>query len=876
MNFKRISLIAFLVLPLPAADLFEATVQPLLISRCGGCHGAQAKFDITSADGFARAQVVVPGKPEESKLFQFVSSGAMPKSGQKLSAAELSAVRQWILDGAVYPRQRPVFWAFRSPVKPAGTHSIDSFIQAKLGAKGVQPSPKADHRTLIRRLHFDLTGLPPRAEDLDRTYAETVERLLASPHYGERWGRHWLDIVRFGETDGGEHNNDRPFAWPYRDYVIESLNADKPYNQFIREQIAGDILGPHDPKMVAATGFLVAGPWDSVSAELNKDKNMLATARMDELDDIVTTTFNTFQGLTVNCARCHDHKFDPIPTRDYYKLTSVFSGVGFGTRKVATPEAEAEYEEKSKPVRQRLDEARRAVGAIDDPVRTAILREKLILFDKAREKEPLRIPLNPVWNRNVFQPVTASRFRLTVTAHQGKLPKIDRLQLLPGGPELIDWKGAVKASNDAPVFVEMTMTTPVTVAELLWSTDARNGASDGQPSVYRIEAQTTDGKWTLLCSSLDHEGRVEVAMPVVTDEELLERLKPEQRAERERLITARTRIESELKSIPEPPRIHAAKPREIAKSYLLERGSVTRPGDEVHPGALTAIKQLAAEFELSEPASDKDRRLALANWITDERNPLTARVIVNRVWAGHFGAGIVNTPSDFGLNGDRPSHPELLDWLAVSFIENGWSLKWLHRQILNSHVYQQSTAMNEKAHAVDADNRLLWRMPLKRMDAETLRDAILFSSGKLNLEGRGGPSFALQKNGGKGSYIYQALDHDGPEVWRRSVYRYVVRGGERIFLDSFDCPDPSVATPQRTVSNTPVQALTLLNNDFVLRHAAFLAERAAGDIERVYRILFQRAPSAKEREAGELFVKQHGMAVYCRVLLNTNEFVYVP
>ena len=288
-----------------------------------------------------------------------------------------------------------MFWAFRSPVKPDGTHSIDTFVSAKLAQKGLSPAPKADHRTLLRRLHFDLTGLPPKPEDMRATYEETVERLLASPQYGERWGRHWLDIVRFGETDGGEHNNDRPYAWPYRDYVIESLNADKPYDQFIREQIAGDLLAPNEPKMVAATGFLVAGPWDSVSAELNKDKNMAATARMDELDDMVTTTFHTFQALTVNCARCHDHKFDPIPTRDYYKLTSVFAGVGFGTRKVATPDADTEYDRITKPVRDRLEQTRKAIGAIEDPVRTVLLREKLIAFDKAREKEPLRTTLEP-------------------------------------------------------------------------------------------------------------------------------------------------------------------------------------------------------------------------------------------------------------------------------------------------------------------------------------------------------------------------------------------------------------------------------------------------------------------------------------------------
>jgi hypothetical protein len=285
---------------------------------------------------------------------------------------------------------------------------------------------------------------------------------------------------------------------------------------------------------------------------------------------------------------------------------------------------------------------------------------------------------------------------------------------------------------------------------------------------------------------------------------------------------------------------------------------------------------------LDAKAPDDLRRTALADWIADAKNPLTARVIVNRVWFYHFGNGIVNTPSDFGLMGDRPSHPELLDWLAVSFMENGWSLKWLQRQIVMSQAFQQSSVLNEKAFAVDADNRLLWRMPLRRMDAEALRDTMLAATGSLNFE-RGGPSYLLQKKGGGGSYIYDALDNDGPAVWRRAVYRFVVRGGGRIFMDSFDCPDPSVATPQRSNSNTPVQALTLLNNSFVMKQSERMAERlrreasdVSGQVARAYSLLYGRAPSEKELRAGMAFIGQHSLAAYARVLFNTNEFLYTP
>ncbi len=762
--------------------------------------------------------------------------------------------------------RKPVFWSLRPPVKTPGT--IDSFIIAKLQAKNLDLAPKADQRTLIRRLSFDLTGLPPTPDLYKLTYDEALEQLLASRHYGERWGRHWLDVVRFGETDGGEHNYERMHAWRYRDYVIRSLNEDKPYDQFIGEQIAGDLLDGDNAELVAATGFLVAGPWDQVSAELNKDKVMTATARMDELDDMVTTTFHTFQAMTVNCARCHDHKFDPIPTRDYYRLTAVFRGVGFGNRKVATPEIDKAYDMAAKPIRDELDVVKHSLAAIEDPVRFRLLRDKYIAFDREREAEPSRITLNPVWNRNRFAPTTAKHWRLVITGHSGKLPVVESLKLSPAGTTIDKWQGEAKANDEAPAIITLPLTDKP-IAEMTWS---------GHLTVYRLEASDNGQTWRAVCSSLDHVGRNELDLPSLSDTELIRALTPEARAQRAELLSKRALLEKKLAVIPAPPLVYAAKPRAVEKAYLLERGSVTRQKDELTPGSLTAVAQLSSDLAATTDAPDKARRLALADWIVDPKNPLTARVIVNRVWQYHFGQGIVNTPSDFGLMGDRPSHAELLDSLAISFIENGWSLKWLHRQILRSQTYQQSDRFDKKAHAVDAANRLLWRMPLKRMDAETLRDSILFVTGKLDLEHRGGPSFALQKKKERGAFIYAALENDGPDVWKRSVYRFVVRGGERIMLDSFDCPDPAVATPQRSISNTPVQALTLLNNDFVLKQAEFLAERigSKNPVDRAYDLLYGRAPTERERQIGLQFLSKQPLAAYCRVLLNSNEFVYVP
>ena len=782
------------------------------------------------------------------------------------------------------PRKQP-FWAFRSPAKSAPpalagvSHPIDAFVFHKLKSKGLAPSPRASLRDLTRRVYFDLIGLPPETAAYRESYEAAVDRLLASPQYGERWGRHWLDIVRFGETDGGEHNYERFHAWRYRDYVIDAFNRDKPYQQFIREQISGDLMEPENPSMVAATGFLVAGPWDQVSAEINKDKLMAMTARMDELDDMVTTTFHTFQALTVNCARCHNHKFDPIPAKDYYKLTSVFRGVTFGTRTVAPAEVMAAYDQRVKPLRDRLTKLRASLGLIEDPIRTRMLLTRYLAFDQAKPDEARRIPVNPIYNRNRFAPVTAPHWRLVVTKHQGKRAKLAEVRL-NGAVVLTGWTAAEEAKDDSPATAMLRAPTDA-VREIAWATDAVNGARDGSIAVYRLEASQDGATWSAICSSLDHVRSLEVDLPGVSEAELLTQLSEGARADRQRLAGEIARVESDLAAVAEPAKVYAAKPAPLTKAHLLDRGSVAKPLEEVFPGGLTAVSQLPDDFKLLPNATDAERRTTLANWIASPQNPLTARVMVNRVWAFHFGTGLVNTPSDFGVMGDRPSHPELLDWLAVWFMDNGWSVKKLHWLILTSRTYQQASGFNPKAAAIDAGNRFYWRMSPKRMDAETLRDTMLALSGNLRLDPAGGPGFLLQKKGDRGSYIYKALNNDGPEVWRRAVYRFVVRGGERIMLDSFDCPDPAVATPQRTVSNTAVQALTLFNNEFVLKQASLLArrltrEQAADPVARVYESLFGRAPSPHERELSREFLRSNPLELFCRVLINSNEFVYVP
>ncbi len=853
----------FAACSLPAAGPFDAAGR-ILAERCAKCHGAGATlsgFDVTSRatvlKGGKLGPAVAPGDPSGSRLYQFAAEGKMPP-GAKLPPSEIAALREWIAAGAPWSGPdslapaKSKWWAFAPPVKPTGTGSIDAFLTAKLVEKDLAFSPPASPRALIRRLSFNLTGLPPALEDYALGYEAAVEKYLASPRYGERWARHWLDVVRYGETDGGEHNITRTAAWPYRDWVVESFNADKPYTQFIREQIAGDLIAPDDPKTVAATGFLVAGPWDSVSSVLNKDETLKLQSRMDELDDMVTTTAHSFLALTVNCARCHDHKFDPIPTRDYYRMTAFFSAVGFGDREVASAQQRKRREQYLEPLNKRSSDWKRQLAAIEDPVRARLLLAKYQAFDKERENEARRIPLNPIFNRNRFPRVTARHFRFAV-AGRGKL---ENLELRPAG--------GTSSSG------EFHFDAPVSVDEIRFWSDRVRGSRESNIPVYRFEVSDDGQAWREIASSLDHVGLNELALPKVTDAELESALTADARESRRAILEQQRLLQAEIDQAPEVARLYGATPREAAKSYVLERGSVRQRGEEVQPVALSAVG-------LDTPAGAA--RLALADWIADARNPLTARVIVNRVWYYHFGNGLVNTPSDFGFNGDRPSHPELLDWLAVSFVENGWSLKWLHRQIVMTRAYRQSSAIDAKAYAADAGNRLVWRMPLRRMDAETMRDSILHSSGNLNLK-MGGPSFLLQKKDAN-DYIYRALDNDGSEVWRRSIYRFVVRGGERIMMDSFDCPDPSVATPQRAASNTPVQALTLMNNAFVLRQAGLLAERLRKEapgkpVELAYRLLFGREPEPAELERDRTFVEKHSLAALCRVLLNSNEFVYTP
>lgn len=619
----------------------------------------------------------------------------------------------------VRPVALPRVGAGQTPINP-----IDHFILDRLRKERLAPSPEADRRTLIRRLSFDLIGLPPAPHEVEAfvtdtsagAYERLVDRLLDSPHYGERWARHWLDIVRYGESQGFERNKFRPSAWKYRDFVVEAFNSDMPYDQFVRWQIAGDVLRPDDPMAVIASGFLALGPYD-LTAYNNGTPDMRKFAREEELEGIVATVGQAFLGLTVNCARCHDHKFDPVAQREYYQFSAALGGTYQGAER-ETPAATAEN-------------------------RIEALRHEVALL--------------------------ASEERL---ADEGTKPS---------------------------------------------------------------------------------------------------------------LAAQRSRLQSVIRLL-EAGSVHTTRPKQPGAWHIMSRGDYRKPGDVVAPGGIAAVAGVSPEWQLSMDAPEAERRKALADWITDPRNPLTARVIVNRLWGYHFGAGLVRTPSDFGFQGGAPSHPELLDWLAGQLVhpDNGpaWSLKRVQRLIVTSAVYRQASRNVPQATQVDADNRLLWRQAPRRLEAEAFRDAVLTVSGEIDFQ-MGGPGFRDFKHTSAGdNETYAVFDAVGGEFNRRSLYRTCVRSGSSPLLDVLDCPDPSVTTPKRTVTSTPLQALSLLNNRFMEHCAERFAERlereapgkAAAQIRRAYALCFARPATEAEVTFGENFAAKHGLGQLCLVLLNTNEF----
>jgi len=849
-------------------EVFEQKIRPVLVEKCYPCHSTKAekakgglRLDTraNTLKGGNSGSVLAPGDPDGSLLIRAIRHTdpdlRMPPK-EKLPSAVIADFESWVRRGAPDPRtggkvsaDGPL-WSLQ-PLRPASLASIDDFIRAKLKDTGLSMSPPADRRTLIRRATIDLTGLPPTPEDVDAfvadgspdAFAKVVDRLLASPAYGERWARHWLDTVHYGETHGYDKDKPRRNAWPYRDYVIRAFNEDKPYSRFVEEQLAGDVLWPGREGIVA-TGFIAAGPWDYVGhTELPETKTDGLMARYNDRDDMLMTTMSTFQSMTVHCARCHDHKFDPITTEDYYALQAVFAGV---------------------------DRADRAFD--DDPAITA----------KRRSLEAEREGLAPGRGRpspsNGYHSAIERTPDVTkwVEVDLGRVAPIDEIHLISARPTdfpdtpgfgfppsyqiTLDGAPFEKGRSGRVVRVtatklwERTKDYVFALAELQVISQGRNIALG---ATVRALDSIESGRWSkqFLVDGFDSRE----ALPGAPSERLRE-------------------IERELAALPKPQVVYAAtndfppmgtfKPARTPRPvHVLIRGDVQRPGKLAQPGTLFGVR--------FETADEGARRAALAKWIIDPANVLTRRSIVNRVWHYHFGRGIVETPNDFGHMGGLPSHLELLDWLARRFFEEGESFKKLHRWILLSDTWQQSSRPNAQAAKVDGDNRLLWRMNRTRLDAETFHDALLLESGRLDTT-MGGPSVEefRFKDDHSPVYDYSRFDPDGSGASRRSVYRFVVRSVPDPFMDALDCADASILTPRRNTTLTALQALATLNDPFVLRQCQYLARRARTVAEAV-RLTLCRNPTPEEERILEPYAARHGLANVFRILVNSNEFWFV-
>ena len=791
-----------------------------------------------------------------------------------LSALATSAETHWSLQ----PISRPA--------TPEGIHPVDYFVGKQLGEKRLQLSPVANREVLLRRVTLDLIGLPPTVKELDdfRTdkrptpmaFAALVDRLLASPRYGERWAQHWLDVIRWAETVGFETNTERPAAWHYRDWVIAAFNRDLPYDRFIRDQLAGDVTGAD-----AALGFLVSGP-ALQPGQIGRDEEAMRSARQDELDEVIRTVSQAMLGLTIGCARCHDHKFDPILQKDYYGMQAVFAGLRYGNRRLRGTENDA-WTAKVPAARAKVQQLQTELNALRkkhalrpplasvqtesfEPVLTQSVRMKIAATANGAAASIYEFEAWTPQKQNAALATTgavpsASSFALAnQTRHFENLTdgSVDRRQSFP-------WVSA----SGGPAWFHIDFPEPVTLQSITW----HNGSS--VPADYVIEVLRPDDVWLPVAHTRDRLPRTDDQRAPATVK--LTGLDADQvKALMAHIGQLRT-AQRELVRLNAGPQTFAANFAAPDPTWLLRRGDPMQRLEELPPSIPGVLGKLQPK-DATEPA----RRLALAQHLTRPDHPLTARVLVNRVWQKHFGAGLVDTPSDFGKMGNAPSHPQLLDWLASEFVRQGWSLKQLHRRILTSRTYQQANRPNAKASRIDADARLLWRFPPRRLEAEAIRDSMLQISGKLNLQTGGrGFDFFNQRGGLSDYHSKETFEADG---WRRMIYAHKVRMQAVDIFGAFDCPDAGQMKPRRTRSITPVQSLSLLNSPFSNRQAGFFAARVrreAGEnpeaqVTHAFRLATARDPNPRELATLTTLAKNHNLEQACRVLFNTSAFLTLP
>ena len=907
--------------PKSDATFYESKVRPILEDHCFDCHGEDKqknKLRLDTAVGILRGgesgePLLVRGVSAESYIIKRVTSAnakeVMPPKGERLTAEQVATLRAWIDAGAKMPgeeaaaaslRLKTEHWSFQPVKRPAVTKTggeIDELVLAKLREKGLAPSPSADRATLIRRVYLVMHGMPPTpmetADFVNDTrtdaYARLVDRVLASPRYGERWARHWMDVVRYADTNGFETNRERKSAYHYRDYIIASLNSDKPYDKFIKEQIAGDALG-----VDAATGFLVAGPHDIVKSP---DINLTLMQRQDELADMVNTTGTAFLGLTMGCARCHNHKFDPILQKDYYAMQAVFAGVNHGERALREKTAAAAGKELAS-----LKSDETAKNAQLDALRKKAATAGNATAPTAPGK--LRPPVNARLNEETFPPTEAVAVKFTILATNSAEPCIDELEIydasgrnvaLAEGGAIASASGTLPGHaihklehiNDGKTgnehswisntrgqgWVQIGFPAKARIQRIVWSRDRDVRFADRVPTQYRIEVAAESGKWTTVASSEDRQPFNAKGDPGDFFAKLPASEAAAARQLQADLAASKTRIDKfsenawvgNFSSAPE-------------RTYRLYRGEPMQKREVVAPDALTVTGTLG--LAVDEP--DQQRRVRLADWIASPQNPLTARVLVNRLWHYTFGNGIVDTPSDFGANGSRPTHPELLNWLADEFVKGGWSIKHIQRLILMSATFRQSSAPRADAAAVDADGRYLWRYTPRRLEAEAIRDSMLAVSGALDLK-MGGPGFYLMDVVTENVMHYFPKEKYTPAEYRRMVYLFRIRAAQDGVFGSFDCPDGGSVMAKRSRSNTPLQALNLFNSSFITQQSDLLAKRLrteageAPDAQALlaFRLFYARPPDAYEQRNSAEMIRAHGLQSFARALYNTSEFLFV-
>ncbi|MEY5006566.1 MAG: hypothetical protein RI969_1654 [Verrucomicrobiota bacterium] len=918
---------------------FEQKIRPALAEHCYECHSAKAKklkgglaLDAKAGwqkGGDSGTPAIIPGNPDESLFLRYVRhlepDMEMPPKKPKLPDALIADFATWIKAGAIDPRDQATvevkradksWWSLQPLAKEFKHADIDGFIDAKLAEQKLTRSAPAKPQALIRRLSYDLTGLPPTQAEVDAFVAAhqadgrkatvaLVDRLLASPRYGEHWGRHWLDVVRFGESNGFERNFVIDDLYPFRDYVIRSLNEDKPFDQFMREHLAGDVLGKFDPAVEVGSAFLVAGPYDDVG---NQDPVAKKVIRSATLDDMVTATGSAFLGLTINCARCHHHKFDPIPTEDYYRIRSAFEGVVHGRRPLATKEQTQAYNAAMGP----LNKERAQVVAEQETLTKAIeTKAKAVL---ATRKYP-RPKADTLLTEETIPPTEARFVKLTMSATSanpksgvgGRISEFEiwtaeptprNVALASAGSKAEGAKGAtaedfpmaysaaltIDGDEGAHWFIgspaELVITLPriEKIGRLGYRTAkgriVRDTSQGATPCEYEMFVSLDGMDWKKVADSSDREAwspahafervRKEVTTP----------------AEAKQLSALARRLADVDRRIAEVPKLPAAwigthqpKPE---PTFVEKGGDPTKPAAQVVPSSLAVLDLVTKPYALKADAGEGERRVALAEWITRD-NPITARVLANRLWHYHFGTGLVDTPSDFGFMGSKPTHPELLDFLSQRLLRHGWKLKALHREIVLSQTYLQSAEFNPNAARVDKDARLLWRFPPRRLRAEEIRDTVLATAGQLKLEPMGGPGFRLYRYLVNNVSTYIPLDTPGPETYRRSVYHQNARASVVDVLSDFDLPDIAFAAPKRANTTSPLQALTLLNNGFTLEMAKAFAARLDGSdpIAQAYSLALQRPPTATERVAAAKLLARYGKTAFCRALLNSNALIFI-